>query len=206
MLDIRENKTSGTEFLSGGEMGRLIQEFDWSKTSLGARDTWSESLKNVVSMMLVNRFPMLLWWGKEYIQIYNDAYIPILGMKHPSPGLGHPGWTCWEEIWDVIAPLVDSPFRGGPPSWVDDILLKMNRNNRLEETHFCFGYSAVPDPTALNGIGGVLAPVIEITNEIISKRQMETLRKLGKAKCKSRVPYTANALIGSCQRSPGKRQ
>lgn len=165
---------------AGGEMGKLISEFDWSKTPIGSPNTWSESLKNLVNMMLVNRFPMLLWWGEHYVQIYNDPYIPVLGLKHPSPGLGRPGYECWDEIWNVIGPLVDTPFKGGASSWMDDILLKVNRNNFEEETHFTIAYSPVPDPTVANGIGGVLATVKEITGEIIAKRQMETLRKLGK--------------------------
>lgn len=179
MVDYTE-KESTTDFLSGGEMGRRIREFDWSKTPLGPQKNWSESLRSVVSVMLINRFPMLLWWGKEYIQLYNDAYIPVLGLKHPYPGFGNSGRTCWQEIWDVLAPLVDTPFKGGPSTWMDDILLKINRNNRVEETHFTIAYSPVPDPTAPNGIGGVLATVTEITEGSITKRQNETLSKLGK--------------------------
>ncbi|OQP47483.1 hypothetical protein A4H97_08305 [Niastella yeongjuensis] len=167
-------------FVAGGVMAKLISEFDWSTTPIGSPDTWSESLKNLVNMMLVNRFPMLLWWGEHYVQIYNDPYIPVLGLKHPSPGLGRPGYECWDEIWNVIGPLIDTPFKGGAASWMDDILLKVNRNNFEEETHFTIAYSPVPDATAPNGIGGVLATVNEITEEIIGKRQMEILRKLGK--------------------------
>lgn len=166
-------------FFSGGEMAKLISEFDWSATPIGPPESWSESLKNLVNMMLVNRFPMLLWWGEQYIQIYNDPYIPVLGMKHPSPGLGRSGYECWKEIWSVIGPLVDTPFKGGPATWMDDILLKVNRNNFEEETHFTIAYSPVPDAAASNGIGGVLATVNEITQQIITKRQMETLRRLG---------------------------
>lgn len=169
-----------SSFINGGTMGRLISEFDWSKTPIGSPDQWSESLKNLVNLMLVNRFPMLLWWGEKYVQIYNDTYIPVLGLKHPSPGLGRPGYECWDEIWPVIGPLIDTPFKGGPASWMDDILLKVNRNNFVEETHFTIAYSPVPDPSTSTGIGGVLATVNEITEEIIGKRQMETLRKLGK--------------------------
>lgn len=181
MTDTEDSSSLSTTLRSGGEMGRRIGDFDWSKTPLGPIDQWSEALKNVVGVMLFNRFPMLLWWGKDYVQLYNDAYIPVLGLKHPSPGLGNPGWACWEEIWDVLAPLVDTPFRGGPATWMDDILLKVNRNNRIEETHFVIAYSAVPDATVKGGIGGVLATVNEITDGIIGTRQMETLRKLGKA-------------------------
>jgi signal transduction histidine kinase/ActR/RegA family two-component response regulator len=167
------------KFLSGeGEMARRIREFDWANTSLGDPEQWPESLKSVIGLMLANRFPMLLWWGKEYIQFYNDPYIPIPGMKHPK-ALGQTGKECWQEIWDVIGPLVDTPFKGGPASWMEDILLKLNRNNFVEETHFIIAYSPMPDANAPNGIGGVLATVNEITQEIFGKRQMETLRKLG---------------------------
>ena len=37
----------------------------------------------MVSLLLAKRFPLLLWWGPQYISIYNDAYRPILGHKHP---------------------------------------------------------------------------------------------------------------------------
>lgn len=166
--------------VTGGEMAERIKTFDWGKTPLGRPQRWSQSLKNIISVMLVNRFPMLLWWGEKYVQFYNDAYIPIPGAKHPS-ALGQTGEVCWSEIWPVLKPLVDTPFSGGPSTWMDDILLKINRNNFIEETHFTIAYSPVPDPKAPRKIGGVLATVIEITGEIIGKRQMETLGRLGKA-------------------------
>lgn len=169
------------DFISGeGEMAKRIRNFEWRKTPLGPLENWSSSLKNVVSIMLANRFPMILWWGAEYIQLYNDAYIPVTGLKHPQKIFAVPGREGWAEIWDVIGPLVDMPFQGGPATWADDILLKLNRNNFTEETHFIIAYSPVPDSTAPNGIGGVLATVHEITEEVVGKRQMETLKELGK--------------------------
>jgi len=163
----------------GGQMGDLIRAFDWSKTSLGDADNWSQSLRNTIALILNNRFPMLLWWGQEYISIYNDAYIPVLGTKHPW-GLGKPVKECWSEIWNILKPLIDTPFKGGEATWMDDISLLINRKNFIEETHFTIAYSPVPDATAPNGIGGVLATVNEITESVIEKRQMETLKELGK--------------------------
>lgn len=163
-----------------GEMAERIRVFDWAKTPLGSQRKWPQSLKSIVSVMMANRFPMLLWWGKEYVQIYNDAYIPVLGTKHPW-GLGKPVSVCWSEIWHVLKPLIDKPYNGGPATWMDDILLKVNRNDFIEETHFTIAYSPVPDPKSKRKIGGVIATVNEITGEIIGKRQMETLGRLGKA-------------------------
>ena len=121
---------------------------------------------------------MLLWWGPRYISFYNDAYRPILGVKHPAQALGLPVSECWSEIWPVLKPLIDTPFQGGPATWMDDIQLEINRHGFLEETHFTIAYSPVPDECASGDIGGVLATVHEITEKIIAERRMVILRDL----------------------------
>jgi PAS domain S-box-containing protein len=158
-------------------MEERIHSLDWSETPLGPIENWSEALKTTVRIVLANRFPMLLWWGPEYISIYNDAYVPILGQKHPW-GLGKPVRECWSEIWDVLKPLIDTPFQGGPATWSEDIELHINRSGFTEETHFTIAYSPVPDETEQRGIGGVLATVHEITAAVIGQRRSVALRDL----------------------------
>ena len=128
----------------GGEMGALIRSIDWSLTPLGPIESWPQALRTTVGLLLANRFPMLLWWGPEYVQIYNDAYRPIPGAKHPR-SMGQPARECWKEIWDIIGPLIDTPYHGGPATWNDDILLVIDRHGFMEETHFTIAYSPVPD-------------------------------------------------------------
>jgi hypothetical protein len=124
-------------FLSGGgEMGERTRAFDWASTPLGPVEHWSAALRTTLRIILANRFPHLLWWGSQYIQLYNDAYAPIPGAKHPDRALGRPASECWAEIWDVIGPLIDRPFRGGPPTWDEDILLEVRRHGFTEESHF----------------------------------------------------------------------
>ena len=160
------------------EMGRLVRELDWAATPLGPVEDWSASLRMVVRFVLANRFPMLLWWGPQYIQVYNDAYRPILGTKHPQ-FLGRPVSECWTEIWDVLKPLVDTPFLGGPATWMEDLELEINRHGFTEESHFTVAYSPVPDEDAPRGIGGVLATVHEITEKVIGERRLGILSELG---------------------------
>ncbi len=159
-------------------MGERIRAFDWSRTPLGPIDTWSPALLTTVRILLVNRFPMFLMWGPEYISIYNDAYIPVLGKKHPW-ALGRPVKEVWNEIWDILQPLFDTPFHGGPATWDDDLLLEMKRYGFTEETHFTIAYSPVPDESVPNGIGGLLATVNEITEKVIGERRIVALRDLG---------------------------
>ncbi len=174
-------------------MGRRIRAFDWSKTPLGATATWSPALRMMVSFLLANRFPLLLWWGPQYVSIYNDAYRPVLGAKHPW-ALGQPVSECWKEIWHILQPLIDTPFHGGPATWNDDIQLELNRHGFVEETHFTIAYSPVPDETVASGIGGVLATVHEITGKVIGDRRVQALRDLGAQSGKAKTAEEACAI------------
>ena len=165
-------------FPGESEMARLMRAFDWAQTSLGPAQEWSVSLRSMVSFLLANRFPLLLWWGPEFLQLYNDAYRPVLGAKHPQY-LGRSVRECWSEIWDVIGPLIETPFNGGPATWMEDIQLEVNRHGFFEETHFTIAYSPVPDEAAPNGIGGVLATVHEISEKVVGERRVLALRDLG---------------------------
>ena len=52
---------------------RLLYAADWAATPLGPRESWSPALQAVTRILLAHRFPMLLWWGPEYTQLYHDA-------------------------------------------------------------------------------------------------------------------------------------
>jgi len=160
-------------------MGALMQQMDWAATRLGPVETWSPALRMMVRFLLANRFPLLLWWGPDFCQLYNDAYRPILGTKHPARSLGQPARECWREIWHILDPLICTPFEGGPATWMEDIPLEIDRYGFMEETHFTIAYSPVPDETAPRGIGGVLATVHEISEKVVGERRTMALRDLG---------------------------
>src|SRR3954467_14264877 len=163
----------------GGDMGALMRSIDWAQTPLGPISGWSHALRTTVGLLLRNRFPMLLWWGPQFVQIYNDAYRPIPGAKHPR-AMGQTGAECWAEIWHVLAPMAEAPFRGEPATPSDDLGLFIERKGFVEETHFKVAYSPVPDETVQpTGIGGVLATVAETTEQVYGERQLRTLRELG---------------------------
>ncbi len=166
-------------FLRGdSEMAEQIRGFDWSASPVGPIASWSPALQSMLSILLANRLPMLLWWGPRYISFYNDAYRPILGAKHPVQALGLSASECWSEIWPVLKPLIDTPFRGGHATWMDDIQLEINRHGFIEETHFTIAYSPVPDESVPRSIGGVLATVHEITERVIGERRKVVLHDL----------------------------
>ena len=127
---------------------------DWSKTPIGDVETWSPALRMMVRLLLANRFPLLLWWGPRYCQLYNDAYRPVFGDKHPA-SMGQPASECFPEIWDVIGPLIDTPFNGGSATWMDDLRLEYIRYDRLEES--CLLPDSVFDGSEFRSTGRVHA-------------------------------------------------
>ncbi|HET9430131.1 MAG TPA: hypothetical protein VFO70_03085 [Chitinophagaceae bacterium] len=95
--DIARSRVAHDFLLGGGVMGELIRKYDWSGTSLGSPDSWPKSLKTTISILLNSSYPMFVWWGKELVNIYNDAYSLILGSKHPQ-ALVEPAHKVWSEI------------------------------------------------------------------------------------------------------------
>lgn len=167
-------------FGQGGQVGALLARIDWAGTTLGPLSTWSPALRTMVGMLLRNHFPLILWWGRDLVQIYNDSFIAIAAGKHPE-ALAQPAAECWSEIWSVVGPMIEAPFRGEPATYSDDLLLLVNRKGFSEETHFKFAYSPVPDESVNGaGIGGVLGTVAEISEEVFAGRQLATLRDLAR--------------------------
>ena len=160
----------------GGEIAELIRSTDWSKTELGAVENWPQSLRTAISICLNSRFPLLLWWGPKLIKIYNDAYIPILGSKHPS-SFGAIGKEVWPEIWHIVGPMLEGVITKGHATWAEDGMLPLVRKGFTEECYFTFSYSPIHDESG--GVGGVFTAVFETTARVLGERRLSTLRELG---------------------------
>lgn len=160
-------------FDNGGETGAIIKTFNWAKTSIGAIETWPRSLKIALQILLSSRFPMQILWGADYIQFYNDAYIPIAGNKHPA-GIGQRGADCWQEVWDFAGPMLDQVMATGKATWSEDQRLTLKRNGEPEECYFTFSYT--PVWLESGSVGGIFIAVHETTQKILSERREQALR------------------------------
>jgi two-component system sensor histidine kinase VicK len=151
----------------GGEMGALIRRIDWSATPLGSPEKWPSALRQMVSMMLTNRFPILICWGKDYTQLYNDAFRPINGeSKHPQ-ALGGSARDTYAEIWDTIGPMFGNVMSGQNLGF-PDFMVPLDRNGYLEDCYFDFSYSPIFEDNG--NIGGVLVICMETTEKVKSIR------------------------------------
>lgn len=167
------------EFLSGGgELGQRIREFDWASTPLGPVDTWPQSLRTCIRIMLTSRQPIWIGWGKELIKLYNDPYKAIVGGKHPW-ALGTPASIVWKDIWRDIEPMLRQVMEKDEGTYVESQLLIMERNGYPEETYYTFSYTPIPGDAG--STAGMICANTDDTDRIISERQLRTLTQLGKA-------------------------
>ena len=157
-------------------MAELINRHDWSQTSLGAPDTWPQSLKTTLSILIHSKFPTVLFWGKNLVCFYNDAFRPSLGVegKHPW-SLGKKGEEMWAEIWPVIKPWLDQVLSGGESIWMENQLVPFYRNGRMEDIYWTFCYNAVYDET--NQPAGVFVTCTETTKTILAEKAWKESEK-----------------------------
>lgn len=98
-----------------GEVGVkvLIESCDWAASELGERPAWAEPLQTIVRLILDSKTPQFVAWGPQLCLLYNDAYLTILGDKHPA-ALGRPLATVWTDLWPDIRDAVRRVMAGEP--------------------------------------------------------------------------------------------
>ncbi|MGY2078974.1 ATP-binding protein [Modestobacter sp. SYSU DS0657] len=161
-------------FTGGGEAGRLMSALDWSATPVGAVSSWSAGLRYAVRTVLASRYPMVLTWGPEYTQFYNDAYAPFIGAKHPA--IGEDIRVTLAEGWAALAGPVDHAIATREASWLPRLPLLLERAGYREETYFTVSHAPAFEDDG--SVGGMLGVCTEVTGEVLGERRQRLLHDL----------------------------
>jgi signal transduction histidine kinase/DNA-binding response OmpR family regulator len=172
----------------GGELGQRMRGIDWASTPLGPVESWPQSLRTCMRIVLTSRQPMFVWWGEQLINLYNDAYISILGGKHPA-ALGRPAPEVWREIWPEIGPRAAKAMIENEGTFDEALLLIMERNGYREETYYTFSYSPVPGDAG--GPGGILCANSSETQWMFAERQQALLHEVAARTASARTVEAA---------------
>src|SRR3954470_21142777 len=183
---------------AGGEMGERIRALDWSKTPLGPIDGWPQSLRSALSHLLPSKAQIAMFWGPDLVTLYNDAYRPVFGGKHPA-ALGAPIREAWPELWSAgLKELFDSVLGTGEAFWAQDRPFFLERHGYPEETTFDVSYDPMRDESGR--VSGVFCIVSETTGRVVGERRLRLLRDLGgiaqQASSVSDVFTAAAAVLG----------
>ncbi|WP_034214704.1 SpoIIE family protein phosphatase [Actinoplanes subtropicus] len=157
-------------------MGRRMAEMDWSSSPLGPPDEWPAELVTAVTTMLASGAQIIIFFGPEYCALYNDAYIPVTGSKHPE-FLGRPARAMWAETYSLLEELFGRVRETGDAYFAADHPFTLERHGFLEETYFDISYD--PIRRSDDVITGIFCIVSETTFRVIGDRRVRTLSALG---------------------------
>ncbi|MDF1502240.1 PAS domain-containing protein [Roseisolibacter sp. H3M3-2] len=167
-------------FPGDGEMARRCRTLDWASTPLGPVARWPQSLRTTAATVLALGFPSVVLWGAELTQLYNDAYVPILGARHPR-ALGRPTAECWPEAWAFNAPIY-ARVRAGETVTLREqryALARGGPGGALEDRFLTISYAPVRDEAG--AVGGVLVTFVDVTAEVRGRAQLEEAFRLAPA-------------------------
>mgnify|MGYP001556936229 CR=1 FL=1 len=171
-MNDRHARDAGIFLADGGKMAQRIRDLPWHTSPLGPMEGWSPALLNSVSLVLPAQAQIVLFWGPEYVALYNDAYVPTIGDKHPR-ALGRPARENWSELWDDLEPLLRGVRETGQTFFAKDSTFYIERSSGKGETvHFDVSYSLIRE--ADGSPGGILCIVSETTERV---RGQEALRR-----------------------------
>ncbi|MGD0893906.1 MAG: ATP-binding protein [Terracidiphilus sp.] len=162
-------------FAGDGEMATRMRELDWSATPLGPVERWPQALRTSVRTVLDSACAMAICWGPDFAYLYNDAYMPVIGIKHPM-ALGRPCREVFPEASHIVDILYDGIVRERKARFLVDLPSPIHRGNYLEDTYFTSSLSPLPDDSG--DVGGILATVIETTERVIEERRRHLLSDL----------------------------
>lgn len=149
-------------------MGALMRAYDWASTPLGVPEAWSQSLKSALSICLQSPAVCALYWGPDFLMLYNDAYAPALAERHPK-ALGEPLAEVWSEIWDVLGPQLTAVLITGQGFSVENQPLMMLRNGEWEETFWVYSFTAIRGES--DDFVGVFVTALDNTQQVLAGRR-----------------------------------
>ncbi|MHC2622814.1 signal transduction histidine kinase/CheY-like chemotaxis protein [Bradyrhizobium huanghuaihaiense] len=163
-------QSTDARFLAdGGELGAMMRALDWSDSPLGPPNHRSQALKTTVGMLLAAQAQIVLFWGPDFVALYNDAYAPGIGANHPR-ALGRPAIENWGELWDDLEPLLAGVRRTRTTFAAKDRPFYVERHGYGETSYWDVSYSAIPDDDG--SVGGVLCIVSETTERVLGETQL----------------------------------
>ncbi len=147
----------------------LLRQLDWAATPLGSPRHWPAALRTAASLVLDSPVPMWLAWGAELTLVYNDAYAPMLGTKHPR-ALAAPLQQVWSEVWDDVAPLLADAMAGRGVHR-EDMPLQVDRFGEVRPAWFTFSYLPVRDEAG--EVRGLVCTVLDTTDKVTTQQRLD---------------------------------
>jgi PAS domain S-box-containing protein len=176
----------------------LIARTDWSRSPLGDASAWPQSLRTAVDIVLHSPMPMLLLWGPQLTQIYNNGFAMLAGNKHPH-AFGQPAHLVWPELRDFTDPIYSAVLQGQVRTY-SERRFTLQREGQESDFWLDLTYSPIRDETAQ--VAGILVTAIE-TNERrrialeLKQRSEESLKAQRESEERLQLALAATDAVGT---------
>jgi len=157
-----------SRIIGSGEMADRVRAFDWGSTALGSIATWSKELLTIVNLTLASASPARIMWGPNLILIYNDAYRPVPGPRHPA-ALGKPAIEVYGESWSVVGPLLENAIATGKTLFYEKLLVPLPTERGMEDHYLNYSFNPIFED---GKIAGLFGPLHDVTGEVTAERKL----------------------------------
>ncbi|MBL0423366.1 PAS domain S-box protein [Ramlibacter sp. AW1] len=135
---------------------------------LGPMAQWPSELATLVDLLLNTPTPAFIAWGPQLRLIYNDAYLDILGDRHPA-ALGAPMPQVWREAWPAVQGWIAKALAGEPQSF-RDLEVTVRRGDAPAQAFFTFSYAPI---RRAGEVAGIYCAITETTDAVLGSRRIE---------------------------------
>ncbi|WAH56725.1 PAS domain-containing protein [Pseudomonas silvicola] len=170
--------------MSGTPVGRsiaeLIEQLPHGDSPLPAPGLWPQSLRTAVDIVIHSPMPMLLLWGPQLCQLYNDGFAHLVGSNHPR-AFGQPVDLIWPQLRDFTDPIYQAVLQGEVRTYVEQGFT-LPRDDGAAEVWLDLTYSPIRDETGV--VAGILVTAIEANER---RRVTDELQRRSEASVKAQL-------------------
>jgi PAS domain S-box-containing protein len=180
----------GRAFLDGGgTVGAILRGMDWRHSPLGPPEAWPQALRSAAALCLTAPVPVLIYWGPDFVVLYNDATTPLLGDLHPA-SLGRPAGEAFRAAWPVMGAQCADVLKTGTGLIIERQRVELVRHGAVEETHWSYALSPIRDA------GGATVGVLNMTRETTALVVTERRLRQSEADLRLVLDNSVNGLYG----------
>ena len=107
--------------------------------------------------------------GPRFHSVYNDAYRPIPGPRHPA-ALGKSARDVYGESWHVVGPLLEKALATGETFFHEKLPVPLPTESGIRNFYLNYSFNPIYEGSRIAGLFG---PLQDVTGEVIATQKLK---------------------------------